>query len=591
VPRAVSLVVPGCWADKARTAAHNACAMVGLEARLVSSGLATAVGALLPSKLDGCGPIAVRPLAERAPAVKGGGEAQLRGGPAKAINEAVGDGEGALVLVLTGGRDYLEASLVRVTKRKAKANGKAAGSDDGVGDDGGNDDGDGGDDDDDDEEEEEKEEGGGSLKGAGCEELAWVGRVQVECARGAAAAGLADAIADAAPEAAAALARGAASYENHGAYSKDHGANGKDKAGSLAAVLATLLCCVDECLVAHRARTATRLGAAQPVVAVLARGALFGAFGAVLEAPLRAHMAANAPLLTPAAQLWVLPADCAVRGAAALAAAINRLPRSAIPHKLAPKVCDSAPRCLALAHAKPFRARMPEDDKADDWTWGVDEVDELCARDAPLPLKVERTVNAAVLKTLGLAPSVFGKPKLCFTVVEAREGEFRRRFERMAPLGDVLVRSHGDTLEAERGVKVTLVFSVCASGLLTISTKDFVSEKEDDLLRHNAKPWVMRNLGRILMGLVLVVLLGAQGWAAHDTWRKQQSAEAYRHAARHAALAEFYRTVNPEKLEGIDEALAAHKGHETALWKKLEKKYGRRPPRPEYLKYSTKTDL
>ena len=76
-------------------------------------------------------------------------------------------------------------------------------------------------------------------------------------------------------------------------------------------------------------------------------------------------------------------------------------------------------------------------------------------------------------------------------------------FLRSMPIGDPLVRTHPETLEKERGVSVKLTFWVNESGLLTVAYSDFLSEKEDDRIKDQARPFLLRYLSRIIMVFIL----------------------------------------------------------------------------------------
>ena len=241
-----------------------------------------------------------------------------------------------------------------------------------------------------------------------------------------------------------------------------------------------------------------------------------------------------------------------------------------------------------MAHTRLEWRLEPAEEEGAGRGWGAEDVDVLLPADAPLPHSAERTVDAAALTKMG-AGGFMGKRLLLTLCERVAPGESDREaalFARLAPLGDVLLRTNPETLEPERGVAVTLKFTFDDSALLTVTYKDWVSEREDDLRRHNQRGFLGRNLGKITMGLVLLLAAGSQGYGAWQDMRRAQEQEAYRFTARKAALTQFYKAVNPDKISGIDEALEAHKGKETALWRKLEKKYDRRPPRPEFLKYS-----
>ena len=82
----------------------------------------------------------------------------------------------------------------------------------------------------------------------------------------------------------------------------------------------------------------------------------------------------------------------------------------------------------------------------------------------------------------------------------------------------------------------------------------------------------------------MLLLLGVGAWSVASEWLEDARIEAGRHHARRVALEEFYRDVNPDKIDSVDKTLIEAKGHEKELWAKLEKKYGKRPRKPDYLK-------
>jgi len=712
-PRAVSLVVPCCWADSERTAASTAAKMVGLEVRLVSSSLATAAGALLgDAGGSGSEPIASFPGLGGGSGGSGGGKGGQKlpaGAVASAVRAAlqktktqqgkgdVEDTEGgvgaALVLVLNGGHDSIEASLVKVT-------GLLPGD--------------------------EGEVGGGAL--------GWVRRLTAlksrGCAHGAAA-GIDDVL-TAAPTSAdaktvAALAKAAASYEGNGIVSSGGGGKGKGAASGnggagaesessalLQPLRATLLSCVKAVLSAEPSSSVT--GAAKPapkakLACVVARGALFGGGGASLiggvmddlAACLQAASASGSGLFLEAAKaeevpFFVLPQDAAVKGAAALAAAEGRLPKSPFAQKqkkqeevaapagggedngeeakdedggggedeakgssgkedkkkkkkkekeneVAEKAkkekakkskdkggklvaCDSLQWALGVAHTegsspcasqeetKATKAgkRVPRSAKWSEAVGGggggcgkasassgVVGVDLLFARDSVVPCQASRTYSASTLKeALGLArahaSALTGAKGLCLTVVEqtpnttttaattagAGGSSSPAEFLRLQPLGNPLVRTN-EELEKEKGVTVTLNFEVDASGLLEISSEAFVSEKEEDLAKHSKRSFFQRYMW-ILFGLLLVASgFGFQLSQVWGEWQREAAVEAGRHTARANALKAYYKDINPAKVGSIDAALDAHKDNYRALWEKLEKKYGKKPPKPDYL--------
>ena len=87
------------------------------------------------------------------------------------------------------------------------------------------------------------------------------------------------------------------------------------------------------------------------------------------------------------------------------------------------------------------------------------------------------------------------------------------------------------------------------------------------------------------MVVFLILFAGSMGWMVVSDMLEQSRLDAKRFEARKAALVEFYGTHNPAKIDSIDDTLRAHYGQEAKLWRKLEKRYGTRPPRPNFLKH------
>jgi hypothetical protein len=284
-----------------------------------------------------------------------------------------------------------------------------------------------------------------------------------------------------------------------------------------------------------------------------------------LQAPPAAEGAAHAPRLRAGGcRCWALPHDVAARGAAALAAARQQRPCSALPPTL--DAADSAPRAVALAHTPAPNAKAGAAGAAGAgaaWRWPACDVDELFPRDVALPCRATRTLDAGWLKQRGLAGSLVGRAPLSLTLCEGLAadavgpqagagggggGGGGLAFARALPLGDPLLRPHPKTSVPERGVSVALEFELDASGLLSVHAQAFVSEKDDDARRHAAKGFVGRNLGRILMAMVVALLLGGQAWSLYADRAAEAAKEGARMAARRAALTKFYKQVNPEKV-------------------------------------------
>jgi hypothetical protein len=349
-PRAVSLVVPCCWADAERTAAFGACRMVGLQARLVSSSLATAAGALLGDcGGSGCGPVGMF-----ASLNGGGGGGGLKGGKiavgavAASVRAALVASDGdtssssttAMMLVLNCGHDSLEASLVKVTGDVTTTAGDGSG-------------------------------GGGGAGGGGA--LSWVRRLDAVRSRGVAhgpMAGVDDVLQQQQQQASngggnggtgvatdalalKVVGKAVACYEGNGIVSNaaggGGGGGGKGGGGSassssssssavselplLAPLRDELRLCVEQVL---NSSSGSSLDA---LACVVVRGALFGGGGIALLEGVKADVAAA--LLTAAGHgnsssssssgkdvpLFVLPQEAAAKGAAALAAAARGLPK------------------------------------------------------------------------------------------------------------------------------------------------------------------------------------------------------------------------------------------------------------------------
>jgi len=361
---------------------------------------------------------------------------------------------------------------------------------------------------------------------------------------------------------------------------------------ALKPTLASLLGVVDDVLTSPSTQAAwQQAGPSAKLAGVLSRGALFGALGRSVETPLLEALAKHPSLVgqpssssATAARLcaggcrnWALSHDCAARGAAALAAARAERPDSVLPPTLV--AADSSPRGFALAHTRAPNAKKgtassggggaaakqgsSEGGVEEAWCWPGSNVDELFPRDVPVPCKATRTLDAHWLKEHGLAGSFVGRKPLSLTLCESMNASSRpsvaaaasggaapeSHFSRMMPLGDPLLRSHPSTGEPERGVSVNLEFELDGSGLLHVHAHKFVSEKEDDLRKHEAKGFFGRNLGRLLMGLVVALLLGGQAWSMYSDHVTETAKEITRMAARRAALTKYYKDVNPEKVQ------------------------------------------
>jgi len=378
--------------------------------------------------------------------------------------------------------------------------------------------------------------------------------------------------------------KAAQAYAKNGAWGYSSAATSPKHAvavqDALKPTLASLLSVVNDVLTSSSTLQAwQQAGPNAKLAGVLTRGTLFGALGSLVETPLLEAIAAHPSLKGSSSSTrlcaggcrnWALPYDSAARGAAALAAAKAERPDGVLPAALV--AADSSPRAFALAHTRAPNAKKGASSSSEKgstgaggveaaWRWPSSAVDELFSQDTPVPCKATRTLDSQWLKENGLAGSLVGRKPLSLTLCESTTASSSQNgsdsaaaagatshFDRMIPLGDPLLRSHPSTGEPERGVSVNLEFELDGSGLLHVHTHKFVSEKEDDLRKHEAKGFLGRNLGRLLMGLVVVLLLGGQAWSMYSDHVTETAKETTRMAARRAALTKYYKDVNPEKV-------------------------------------------
>jgi len=612
----VSVVVPASFGDRERTACVKAAGMLGLDCRLVSAGLATLAGALVGPHAAALPDLGAKDASTQGGASSSSQQQQQQQGGGKGYGvstmlaakaEALAgkeEGPGAVrVLVVNGGDEFLEVSLVDLVPPNKRATDEGEGEGEG--------------------------EGAKSPKGPKGEKgkegpLAWLGELRVVCARGGAREGwgLADVLASLKTDKSAAsdrllpkVERAASQYDKNEVYSAkglqagvatDKECTAEAVAQTLEAaagpVVAKLLQVADECLgsAAASGRAGGKGGGAL-FDAVLLRGPLFGALGPAVEAPLRRYLEGKlqgkekgAGCGAKGVGVWVLPADSAPKGASALSAARASLPKALLGAGVEAR--EALQFALAVAHspgapdAASAKASGSGGGGGGDLTWARSEVVELFARDTPLPCVVSKTYDLKALKKHGLPGRTLTEGRR-LSLITAEEQPALGKFVRLQPLGNPLVRARERDGEKERGVTVDVEFSLDASGLLDVRFHKFLSAKEDEAIKDESRPWLVRNAGRVLMLLVVLGAFGAWVFSAWGEYQAEALREANKHRARKAALEEFYRGVNPEKLGDIDRALEEHRGRETKLWAKLDKKYGRRPPRPDYLKYSTNREL
>jgi hypothetical protein len=246
---------------------------------------------------------------------------------------------------------------------------------------------------------------------------------------------------------------------------------------------------------------------------------------------------------------------------------------------------------VALAHTPPSETKAAAETTSGlpEWTWKVDpsvpptaRLDDLFPRDCPLPSVVERIYDGDTLSRLGVG-GFLGKG-LKLTVLEQKPSA-ESEFIRSLPLGNPLARGSLAEGTLERAVTVTLRFTATESGLVNIDTVKFMTGKQAQAEKDEKSSFVVRNAGRIAMVIFLLLCVGAVSWMVLSDMWEQASIDAKRFDARKAMLIEYYEKHNPSKIDSIDDALRAHYGQESKLWRKLENKYGVRPDRPNFLKH------
>ena len=465
-PHAVTFVVPASWGDAPRTATTEAAGLVGLDCRLLSAPLATAVGALLPAAGDSGSTEATKAVVAGLTADEGS-EAD-EGGPTSS----------AVVLVVVAGQSSVDVGLVQVTSGAASKGGK------------------GGDD-----------------------PVKHFRAVRTLAARGDAyTVGLVDA-----------------------------------KGGGISASVAALKAALTGALAAVADVEAS------DVCAVLVKGAL------ARQKEFKAEIAAAMEAAGVDAPTVSVADEAAARGATAAAAASRKLKGSFFGTSFV--VTDALSKGIAVAEAAP----------TDGATWAGEGLDVVFPRDTPLPAVVRRTYNRAALRKEG-------RKNVALTITEevsSDGGGSSGQFARVLPLGDPLRRvdvelSVEGRVEYEKAKEVTLEFTVNEGGIMSVTTEEFVSVKDPDS-RANS---IARTVGKILLCLVIAIVVGGSFYSQVQSGMNSYRIEQDKFNARVAALTEFYEEHNPEKIGTIEETLRKHAGKETKLWKSLEAKYGKRPPRP-----------
>mmetsp|Transcript_4918 Transcript_4918/g.6370 ORF Transcript_4918/g.6370 Transcript_4918/m.6370 type:complete len:809 (-) Transcript_4918:85-2511(-) len=540
--RNATMVVPCCWADSERTAALTAASLIDVDLTLMSSGLATLAGALFENSA-----ISSYVLVGTGGEKKGGLKVtdHIKSSLAKVSEPDEGDEEdddfeGSLVLVITGGLDSLEASLLYIEK--------APDSD------------------------------------ADTRKLGWVHSLQVVCGRGVAHenAGLDHVIASLDGKDQETLLRSVSTYNSNNVISTS-GAKNEQLKGKLSSAMEScmnqLFKCIDRCLSTSRAEDKV-IACKNKIGTCLVRGSFFGSLGSLALDQLQDYLSTK-KCFDSTSRMFMLPQDCAARGASLLSSRDTILPNPCFNEDFL--VLESLQLAIGLVHS-------PASSKDKRSSWSQDETDFTFSRDINIPYTGSLHIDSNFLKKCGGGTGLLRNNIVHFTVCEQEVKDEDKPddycFKRLQPLGDPLSRINPKTLESERGVSVFLKFEVDESGLLSIHKEAFVSEKEDDLIKHNEKSFFMKYLSRIIMFLVILATFGGFGYSTYQQHRETSKIELGRHLARRDALVNFYQTVNPEmKSDTIDRALEEHKGKETVLWKKLEKKYGKAPSRPDYLKY------
>ena len=598
IPRAISFIAPACWGDAQRTAAATAASMVGLDVRLISPSLAATAGALVGGASSAI--LADEIVHDKnSLSIEKGGKGSGRAKCGNAIKtfgetmretivpEIVGLAEpifASNVLVLTAGIDSLEAALVRIQGSpldevvESKKEKKEA---------------------EDDKEDEKEEDSKEECKKAPIRPATafdWIQRIEVLAARGKAyeCAGLIDIVdccsgleSDDVTRLRDFAYKATESYVSSGPsqISKTKGPI-RGLQGGVESIMKSLLQLVDSALAAAAAKSAT--GAMDGISAVLIRGAMLGLPQTLFQQPLKAALSSRCSGSTPTG-LWVLSHDVAVRGAAAIAAAKGKLEESIFSHELV--ATDSLQRAVALAHCKPTTTKTAEESASGlpEWSWTMDKsaegsakLDQIFSRDCPLPSVVRRKYDNDSLRKLGLG-GLLG-PGLNVTVTE-QNPDNESEFWRALPIGNPMERGSLKDGTLQRGARVILEFHANESGVVNVETLKFVTGKEDQEERAKESSFIVRNSGRIMMVVFLILFAGSMGWMVVSDMLEQSRLDAKRFEARKAALVEFYGTHNPAKIDSIDDTLRAHYGQEAKLWRKLEKRYGTRPPRPNFLKH------
>jgi hypothetical protein len=579
--RCMYMVAPCCWADSERTAAVTAAALINVDMVLISSGLASLSGALSDNNCIATYNLASNDAASSSVLKNVKISEHIRNSMVLPLVDKVDEEEddeeegtsGALVFVITAGMDSLEASLVCLRGEKEDKKEKE----------------------DMQKNKKEKEEGDdeGSLR-----KLGWVSSMKVACGRGEAHvnAGLEDVVASLESAArtgeakvkkslndmAASLLRSANIYGSNNVIATVNKANADMLDDAIQPNMDTLFKCMDQCLNSKRSK-AMLAKYNNKVSCCLLRGAFFAATGNLSIDKVSEYLTARAPFKHQDSRLFVLTQECAVIGASMIAASEKEMPKSPFHHDLI--ASDSLQLAVGLVN---YISAMNKKEKKFDWLEG--ETDILFERDMNLPFTCSRLIDTKFIKSVGGGNGVLGRNEVHFTICEQvlakNDSESPYHFKRFQPIGDPLTRKNPSKHdEKEKGVSVVLKFYLDDSGLVTLRREAFLSEKEDDLIQHEQKSFFMRYLSRIVMAIIVIITLSGFGYNTYQQYNESSKIEFGRHAARVEALTEFYREHNPERMDTIEKALEEHRGKESVLWKKLEKKYGVSPPRPDYLKY------
>jgi len=311
-------------------------------------------------------------------------------------------------------------------------------------------------------------------------------------------------------------------------------------------------------------------GPGEEVSAVFVRGGLAEVPEVLsfLKQQARDHVGASAAVT-------LSPRDAAAKGATALGASRQGLRGSVFAPGLSATDTLSAAVAVSLDPASRKEPRVSLSSQAkpvlEEWLWEDSDAEVLFPQDAAYPGSVERRYTVRSVKRNASA-----------TILEQAHPDSAAVFRRVHPLGNPLRRKNTEGAEVA-AVAVTLRYTLDENGLLVVDDENIQTRQEAEAEREAKTSPVVRNFGRVMLFVVLALLLAAGLYSPITQMVEQHRTEQLRHAARKAALSEFYQEVNPDKISEIDRTLSEFKGRESALWRKLENKYGKRPPRPNLL--------